>query len=261
MFIIVILFIVNLLTANVYATNIENSTNKDDYWNMKSWDWDWTSWTGSKNSLYNTLLPTIIIPIMQISLRIYVLMIFTMLFTSTTRPTEITGAIESLLRPLKVVRFPVEEVALIISIALRFIPTILDETGLIMNAQASRGVDFSNGNLKSKAISISTLVIPMFANSFQRADDLANAIEARGYVIGEKRTKYKPFKINLYDVVMSLIMCGMLIVIILLMVENPNDPTGNTIIPKFIDNELKIDDISSWVGMKGNNRMFFPEPK
>jgi energy-coupling factor transport system permease protein len=177
------------------------------------------------------MYPDILIPVGKILIRIYLLMLFTMLFTSTTKPTAITMAIESLLRPFKVVKFPVEEVALIISIALRFIPTILEETGMIMNAQASRGVDFSNGNLRQKAKSIATLVIPMFANSFQRADDLANAIEARGYVIGEPRTKYNPFKLTFMDVVMFLAMVGLLVVIILIM---------HDVIPMFIDNVMNI---------------------
>lgn len=195
------LVFINLL---VYDAHINNpSIEHDKYFLFSLFGWRDIYW---QHFIYSS----------QIALRIYFLMLFTILFTSTTKPTKITEALESLLKPLKVIKFPVEEVALVISIALRFIPTILDETVMIMNAQASRGVDFSNGNIKDKAKSMSTLIIPMFANSFQRSDDLANAIEARGYIIGQQRTKYHPPKITFLDIILTLIVIGTLIVVVLI---------------------------------------------
>ncbi len=234
-FLFIVLTIINLLTATGgMGPDIDGEAQN----NLKAWDWDWTVWSNGTNGLYETLYPEVIKPVLLIVFRIYLLMLFTIMFTSTTTPTDITNGLESLMRPLKVVKFPVEEIALIISIALRFIPTILEETGMIMNSQASRGVDFSNGKIKDKAKSVSTLVIPMFANSFQRADDLANAIEARGYVIGEPRTRYRPFKLTWMDFVISMFLIGMLTIIVLMMVTNPS--TGDSYIPWFLDDAMNF---------------------
>lgn len=122
----------------------------------------------------------------------FVLIIFmSTLLTLTTPPLELSDAIEYLLRPLKAVRFPVHEVSLMLSIALRFVPTLMDETEKIMNAQRARGVDFGEGNLIDKMKAVVPLLIPLFVSSFKRADDLATAMEARGYQGGEGRTKYR----------------------------------------------------------------------
>lgn len=122
----------------------------------------------------------------------FVLIIFmSTLLTLTTPPLELSDAIEYLLRPLKVVRFPVHEISLMLSIALRFVPTLMDETEKIMNAQRARGVDFGEGNLVQKMKAIIPLLIPLFVSSFNRAEDLATAMEARGYRGGEGRSKYR----------------------------------------------------------------------
>lgn len=122
----------------------------------------------------------------------FILIIFmSTLLTLTTLPLELSDAIEYLLRPLKVVRFPVYEISLMLSIALRFVPTLMDETEKIMNAQRARGVDFGEGNLVQKMKSLIPLLIPLFVSSFNRAEDLAIAMEARGYQGGEGRTKYR----------------------------------------------------------------------
>ena len=113
------------------------------------------------------------------------------LLTLTTPPLELSDAIEYLLRPLKAVRFPVHEISLMLSIALRFVPTLMDETEKIMNAQRARGVDFGEGNLVQKMKAVIPLLIPLFVSSFNRAEDLATAMEARGYKGGEGRTKYR----------------------------------------------------------------------
>ena len=122
----------------------------------------------------------------------FVLIIFmSTLLTLTTPPLELSDAIEYLLRPLKAVRFPVHEISLMLSIALRFVPTLMDETEKIMNAQRARGVDFGEGNLVQKMKAVIPLLIPLFVSSFNRAEDLATAMEARGYKGGEGRTKYR----------------------------------------------------------------------
>lgn len=122
----------------------------------------------------------------------FILIIFmSTLLTLTTAPLELSDAIEYILRPLKVVRFPVHEVSLMLSIALRFVPTLMDETEKIMNAQRARGVDFGEGNLVQKMKAVIPLLIPLFVSSFNRAEDLATAMEARGYTGGEGRTKYR----------------------------------------------------------------------
>lgn len=130
----------------------------------------------------------------------FVLIIFmSTLLTLTTAPLSLSDAIEYLLRPLKVVKFPAHEVSLMLSIALRFVPTLMDETEKIMNAQRARGVDFGEGNLAQKMKAIVPLLIPLFVSSFNRAEDLAIAMEARGYQGGEGRTKYRMLKWSLSD--------------------------------------------------------------
>ncbi|MBS4749788.1 hypothetical protein GMA11_00895 [Granulicatella sp. zg-ZJ] len=109
----------------------------------------------------------------------------------TTNPLMLADAIERLIRPLKKIGVPVEEIALIMSIAMRFVPTILDETKTIMNAQRSRGVDFNEGSFIKRIRAVIPILIPLFAVQLRRADELANAMEARGYQGGENRSKYR----------------------------------------------------------------------
>lgn len=126
-----------------------------------------------------------------ISLRLLYLIIFTSLLTLTTTPIEITDGLESLMHPLKRFGLPVHEFALMMSISLRFIPTLLEETEKIMKAQSARGVEFTSGPLRQRLKAIIPLLIPLFVSSFKRAEDLAFAMEARGYRGGEGRTKYR----------------------------------------------------------------------
>lgn len=127
----------------------------------------------------------------KIALRLILLISFSTIFTATTKPLEITIAIEDLFSFLKVFHINVHIFSMTISIALRFIPTILDETYRIMKAQASRGVDFKNGKFKEKVVAISSLIIPLFISAFSRSNDLANAMEARNYNPLGKRTRYR----------------------------------------------------------------------
>jgi len=124
-----------------------------------------------------------------IMIRLVIIVTLSTILTLTTKPTDLTLGLEQLMKPLSIVRINSEEIALIISIALRYIPTLLDEANKIMLAQASRGVDFSEGKLKDKVMQIISLLVPMFIISFIRSDELANAMEARNFVPGRKRTR------------------------------------------------------------------------
>jgi energy-coupling factor transport system permease protein len=126
-----------------------------------------------------------------ISLRFLLFIMITTLLTLTTTPIEVTDGVESLLAPLKKIHVPVHELALMMSISLRFIPTLLEETEKIMKAQAARGVDFSGGSFSERVRAIVSLLVPLFINSFKRAEELATAMEARGYRGGEGRTKFR----------------------------------------------------------------------
>ncbi|MBM7641901.1 CbiQ family ECF transporter T component [Streptococcus loxodontisalivarius] len=122
----------------------------------------------------------------------FVLIIFiSTLLTLTTMPLSLADAVESLLKPLEVIKVPAHEIGLMLSLSLRFVPTLMDDTTRIMNAQRARGVDFGEGNLIQKIKSIIPILIPLFASSFKRADALAIAMEARGYQGGDSRTKYR----------------------------------------------------------------------
>ncbi|VEU59156.1 energy-coupling factor transporter transmembrane component T family protein [Mesomycoplasma neurolyticum] len=137
--------------------------------------------------------------VFSLSLRIYTMLIITTLLIYTTKPILLTKAIEDIMSPLKLLRINTSIIAMIISIAIRFIPTLLLETNRILKAQASRGVDFKNGKIKDKVKSMVSLTIPLFVLSFARADDLANAMEVRGYSSYAKRTKYRTLRLKWFD--------------------------------------------------------------
>ena len=124
-----------------------------------------------------------------IMVRLIIIVTLSTILTLTTKPTDLNLGLEKILKPLNLIKINSEEIALIISIALRYIPTLLDEANKIMLAQASRGVDFSEGKLKDKVMQIISLLVPMFIISFKRSDDLANAMEARSFVPGRPRTR------------------------------------------------------------------------
>ena len=150
-----------------------------------------------------------------IFIRIVLMIGVTALLTFSTMSTDINNGLEAVLSPLKLIKIPVGIFSMLISLTLRFIPTLLDESKKIMNAQASRGVDFNEGSLKSKVNQIISLLIPMFVISFKRADDLANAMEARGYIVGGKRTKLDELKFRWRDytvmVITALIFTGVIL--------------------------------------------------
>ena len=141
-----------------------------------------------------------------IFIRIFMMIGITSLLTVSTMSTDINNGLEWVLSPLKVIKVPVSVLSMTISLTLRFIPTLYEETRKIMNAQASRGVDFQEGKLKDKVTQIISLLVPMFVVSFKRAEDLSNAMEARGYVIGAKRTRIDELKFKALDYI-SFILC------------------------------------------------------
>lgn len=126
------------------------------------------------------------------AIRLTMLIIGSSVMTLTTTPNNLTDGMEKGLSPLRKLKVPVHEVAMMMSIALRFIPILMEETDKIMKAQKARGADFESGNLIQKAKSLVPLLVPLFISAFRRANDLAMAMEARGYRGGEGRTKMKP---------------------------------------------------------------------
>jgi len=126
------------------------------------------------------------------AMRLIYLILGSSLMTFTTTPNELTDGIEKLLGPLRKIHVPVHEIAMMMSIALRFIPILLEETDKIMKAQIARGADFESGNIIQRAKSMIPILVPLFVSAFRRANDLAMAMEARCYNGGEGRTKMKP---------------------------------------------------------------------
>lgn len=126
------------------------------------------------------------------AIRLCFLIMGSSVMTLTTTPNNLTDGMEKLLKPLKLFKVPVHEIAMMMSIALRFIPILLEETDKIMKAQIARGADFESGNLIKKAKSLVPLLVPLFISAFRRANDLAMAMEARCYRGGDNRTKMKP---------------------------------------------------------------------
>lgn len=129
---------------------------------------------------------------LSMAVRLSLLVIGSSIMTLTTTPNHLTDGMERMLRPLKLFRVPVHEVAMMMSIALRFIPILLEETDKIMKAQIARGADFESGNLLKRAKAMVPLLVPLFISAFRRANDLAMAMESRCYRGGDGRTKMKP---------------------------------------------------------------------
>lgn len=157
-----------------------------------------------------------------IIIRLLLIIMVTSILTSTTKPMELTFGLEWLMAPLKLIKVPVHIIAMTLSLALRFIPTLAEEANKIMRAQASRGVDFKEGKLKDKFKSITSLIIPLFVTSILRSGELADAMEARGYNPLGKRTKYRRRMWNWVDTLMIVITCLFLTGMILLAVYQPD---------------------------------------
>lgn len=148
------------------------------------------------------------------SLRLVFLVLCTSMLTLTTSPVALADGIEILLGPLKKIHFPVHELAMMMTIALRFIPTLLEETDKIMKAQMARGADFESGNLISRAKAMVPLLVPLFVSAFRRAGDLAMAMESRCYRGGENRTRLRVLKMtrnDLYAFLILLVLIGLIV--------------------------------------------------
>ncbi|MBO5927932.1 MAG: energy-coupling factor transporter transmembrane protein EcfT [Clostridia bacterium] len=151
-----------------------------------------------------------------IIVRITLVVLGASLLTFTTSPVELADGIEVLLTPLKLVKFPVHEFALIMSIALRFIPTLLDETDRIIKAQKARGADFESGNVFKRIKALVPVLIPLLISSFRRADELADAMDARCYAGSKNRTRYKKLEVAFKDVFAIIVMAGLITAVVFL---------------------------------------------
>ena len=149
-------------------------------------------------------------------LRIMLLVMGTFLLTYTTSPIALTDGLESLLSPLKKLHFPVHELAMMMSIALRFIPTLIEETDKIISAQKARGADFETGNIFRRAKALIPILVPLFVSAFRRADELATAMECRCYHGGKGRTKLKQLRYRRRDVLTLLLGAALLSGVIVL---------------------------------------------
>ena len=198
LFIVVILFILNCFIINAKQSDLEEIKTIGQLWH---WKFLTVSFKGIYSSIY-------------IGIRIYLMIITTTILTTTTQPLDLTLALEDLMMPLKLIKFPVHIISMIISIALRSIPTLFDEAGRILKAQASRGVDLKNGHFREKIKALVSLIIPLLVSAFQKAEDLAYAMDSRGYDPQGKRTRFRQFKINYKDILFFILGVGLLAFII-----------------------------------------------
>jgi len=148
-------------------------------------------------------------------LRLVLLISGASLLSLTTTPVELADGLESLMAPLKLIKVPVRDIAMIMSIALRFIPTLFEETNKIISAQKARGASFDTGSIFARAKALLPVLIPLFVNSFRRADELAFAMDARCYNATDKRTKMKKAKLGIGDLIAFLFIAGYTTVILL----------------------------------------------
>ena len=153
---------------------------------------------------------------LRMVVRIMLLIMGTFLLTYTTSPIALTDALERMLNPLKKLHVPVHELAMVMSIALRFIPTLIEETDKIMSAQKARGADFESGNLIQKAKALVPVLVPLFVSSFRRADELAVAMECRCYHGGEGRTRLHVLHFASRDYVALVLGCAITAAVIIL---------------------------------------------
>ncbi|MFV8210791.1 energy-coupling factor transporter transmembrane component T family protein [Streptococcus pluranimalium] len=144
-----------------------------------------------------------------IFMRFVLIILMSTVLTLTTMPLSLADAVESLLKPFRIFKVPAHEIGLMLSLSLRFVPTLMDDTTRIMNAQRSRGVDFGEGSLMQKVKTIIPILIPLFASSFKRADALATAMESRGYQGGDGRSKFRQLDWQLKDSLTLLTFLGL----------------------------------------------------
>lgn len=168
--------------------------------------WQWwiikVTWNGIHRAVFVTV-------------RIICLILASSCLTFTTSPTELTDAIERLMKPLKVIRFPVHEISMMMSLALRFVPTLLEETDKLMQAQKARGADMESGNLFKRVRALVPILVPLFVSAFRRAYDIATAMECRCYRGGAGRTRMKILKLSACDIISFVLMAIVIIGVVL----------------------------------------------
>ena len=179
--------------------------------------WQWGILALSWESIVNMIF---------LAFRLFLLVMGTSILTLTTAPVELTDGIESLLKPLKYIKFPVHELALIMSIALRFIPTLMDETNRIIAAQKARGADFETGGLFKRAKAMIPVLIPLLVSAFRRAEELGDAMDARCYSGAKGRTKYKILTFTWRDLEATLVVAALITGIVLLNIYIPGGKFG-----------------------------------
>ena len=162
----------------------------------------WLKWGGLINAAFMVI-------------RIVLLITGTSFMTYTTSPVMLTDALERLISPLKYIKVPVHELAMMMTIAMRFIPTLIDETEKITNAQKARGADFETGNIIRRAKALIPILIPLIVSAFRRAEELADAMECRCYNGGDGRTRYKIYSFSLRDYIAAFVVLAVLISVIL----------------------------------------------
>lgn len=163
----------------------------------------WLTYQGVRNAVF-------------MASRIIMLVTGTSFMTYTTSPIMLTSALESLMSPLRLIKVPVHEFAMMMTIALRFIPTLIDETDKIMNAQKARGADFETGNIFHRAKALIPILVPLLISAFRRAEELADAMECRCYHGGEGRTKFRVYHFALRDLWAAMVMTLLFAVIIII---------------------------------------------
>lgn len=146
-----------------------------------------------------SLTPEVLIVTLNVTLKIFFMITIMTVLTITTTSIQLAFGIDSILSPLKYLKIPISEWAMIITIAIRFVPSLVDEASTIMKAQATRGVDFKNGNFISKAQGMIALIVPMFSVAFKKANELSDAMEARNYIPQKARTRYRYYSISGFD--------------------------------------------------------------
>ena len=198
----IFIFIINIFTNHAPPQN--------------EWKWDMHIWVDEPSWSIQISWKTIV-DTLNITLRIYSILLVMTILTLTTKPVLLTKALEFYFMPLKLMKIPVNIFIQIITIALRFIPTLLDEASRILKAQASRGVDFSNGNLRTKVKATIVLIVPLFVSAFAKADDLSNAMETRGYDPYAKRVSYRTWNATVWGGFCFMVLIGIIVVISLIL--------------------------------------------
>ena len=174
--------------------------------------WEWQFICITCEAVYFTIF---------LAVRLFLLVLSSSLLTLTTTPVALTDGVESLLSPLKLIHFPVHELALIMAIALPFIPTLMDETTRIMNAQKARGADFESGGVVKRVKAVLPILIPLIISAFRRAEELGDAMDARCYAGSKVRTKYKKLTLTWRDLIAAILLLGLLAGVILLKIYTP----------------------------------------